>query len=263
MAGSGTNNRIISFKRANIEGPNFICYSCRRCLFRISVLILNSNRISSLLEKLDKDLAIETGMSCIQNMSEVVICPNCYNKLKRNVFPNLNIHNGLMLDEIPLELLCLTDLEQQMIALSLIFMKIKKLPTSRMRSLVDRVISVPIESSDVTNTVSKLPRRPGESEIVAVKLKKKLEFKSSYLEEYVRPKALISAVNKLKSLGNPYYQNIKVDHDFMKKIKNIVLLYQMIILLKHYYFIICIYDVSLENIERSFLISSMINRNIF
>ena len=59
-----------------------------------------------------------------------------------------------------------------MIALSLIFMKIKKLPTSRMRSLVDRVISVPIESADITNTVSKLPRHPGQSEIVAVKLKK-------------------------------------------------------------------------------------------
>ena len=65
----------------------------------------------------------------------------------------------------------LTDLEQQLIARTLIFMKIKKLPTSRMKAMLDKVISVPIEEDDVSKTISAFPRHPNDAMICAVQLK--------------------------------------------------------------------------------------------
>ena len=56
-----------------------------------------------------------------------------------------------------------------------------------MKAMFNRIIAVPIESEDVDKTLSKLPRHPDEAKICAVKLKKMLELKSAYLEEYIRP----------------------------------------------------------------------------
>ena len=42
-------------------------------------------------------------------------------------------------------------------------MKVKKLPTSRMRAMIDKVISVPIEETDVSKTNSTFPRHPDDA----------------------------------------------------------------------------------------------------
>ena len=211
------NDRFLAFKRDIVHGPNFTCHSCKRSLFKCSVRILHSTEILKLISKLDDSLLEETGLVDLSNFSDLVLCFNCYGKLNKNKFPNLNVNNGLNLDVVPPALASLKDLEQQLIALSLIFMKIKQLPGySRMRSLgPGKVISVPIETADVTKTISKLPRHPKDSEIVAVKLKKKVEYKSAYLEEFVRPKNVIDAVKELKACGNAYYQGIQIDNDFL------------------------------------------------
>ena len=77
-------------------------------------------------------------------------------------------------DPIPPELK-LTDLEQQLIALVQIFMKIKKLPKHMMNAIFDTVINVPMELEDIERTVESLPRAVEDAEIVAVKLKRKME----------------------------------------------------------------------------------------
>lgn len=125
------------------------------------------------------------------------------------------------LDEIPEEL-DLKDLEQQLIARVLIFQKIKKLPTQlRMTANFDRIISVPIESDTVSKTITQLPRHPDDANIVAVQLKRKLEMKNTHLEEYIRPKQLVRALEKLKSLGNMFYQDITINDSFMTKEDNL------------------------------------------
>ena len=65
--------------------------------------------------------------------------------------------------------------------------------------------------------VSMLPRHPDDAEIVAVKLKRKLEYKSVHLQEFIRPKTVIKALEKLKESGNKYYQNVEVNRDFTDK----------------------------------------------
>ena len=54
--------RVLAFKRDIIDGPNFVCFSCNRCLFKSSVRILKENDIAKLVAKISADLIIEAGL---------------------------------------------------------------------------------------------------------------------------------------------------------------------------------------------------------
>ena len=47
-----------------------------------------------------------------------------------------------------------------------------------------------------------------------MKLKRKLEYKSAHLEEFIRPKVVIRALEILKESGNKYYQSIEINKEF-------------------------------------------------
>jgi hypothetical protein len=143
-------DRILAFKRDIIDGPNFVCCSCKRKLFKNSVKFLHMNEISKLLQKIDDIQLQESGLESFITEPELILCHTCHNSFKSNKVPSINENNGLKLDDVPPELVCLSDLEQQLIAQLLLFMKIKKLPTTRMGAVVDQVISVPIEAEDIS-----------------------------------------------------------------------------------------------------------------
>ena len=87
-----------------------------------------------------------------------------------------------------------------------------------MKSNFDKVISVPLECEDVSKTVAQLPRHPGEAEICAVQLKRRLQLKNSHLQEYIRPQAVIKALQTLKEkFSNPFYQDIEINEGFLNK----------------------------------------------
>ena len=194
--------RFSNFKKDQIHGPNFVCFSCHRTLFIKQVKILKTKELTKLFDKVDHEfLKNEVGID--KEAEELILCHKCHNWIncKNWKLPNIHWSNGLELDEVPEEL-DIKDLEQQLIAKVLIFQKIKKLPTSRMRANFDRVISVPIGSETIGKTISKLPRHPDDANIVAVQLKRKLEMKNSHLEQYIRPKHLPKTLKKLKDLGH-------------------------------------------------------------
>ena len=209
-------DRIKAFKRDIIEGPNFVCFSCRRCHFKKSVRVIKSTNISDIMKNLESKFLQRIGLKKKIHRNDLTLCHNCLNLIRKGKLPKIHISNGLWLDKVPAELE-LKDLEQQLIARSLLFMKVKKLPTTRMKAMIDKVISVPIEQDDVSKTISELPRHPDEAKIVAVQLKRKLEMKNTHLAEFVRPAKCIKAVEKLKELGNPFYQDVRVNETFMQK----------------------------------------------
>ena len=204
-------DRIQAFKRNIIEGPNYACFSCKRVLFKRSVKILDINDITNLKSKLKTAFIRKVGLQYRRN--QVTLCHNCHMLFKKSKIPKIHYSNGLKLEKIPEELQ-LTNLEQQLIARLLLFIMIKKLPTTRMKANFDKIISVPIEEDDVSKTISALPRHPDQSKIVAVQLKRKLEMKNTHLQEFIRPAKCIRAVEKLKDLGNPFYQDVSVNKDF-------------------------------------------------
>ena len=84
--------------------------------------------ISRLVEKLNLDFVKKIGLDSDEKITNY-LCHNCHNCIRKGKVPCIHVSNGLALDEIPDEL-DLTNLEQQLIARNLIFLKVKKLPRS-------------------------------------------------------------------------------------------------------------------------------------
>ena len=209
-------DRLLAFKHNIIEGPDFVCHSCNRCLFIKSVRILSDLQLKNLKKKLDTPFLKAISFEKLEKSKQSILCINCLKLIRKKKIPSTNVSNGLQLEEVPASLK-LTDLEQQLIARNLLFLKIKQLPTSRMKANYDNVVSVPIELEDVYKTESLLPRHPNNAKIVAVQLKRKLELKNSHLQEHIRPKIVLEALETLKNLGNPFYQEIEINNEFMEK----------------------------------------------
>ena len=96
-------------------------------------------------------------------------------------------------------------------------MKIKKLPKHMMSAVVDTVINVPMEIEDIEKTVTSLPRLPDDAELLVENLKRKMSLKGSYAEAFISPPRVLAALKKLIDLGNPHYQNIKINGNFLKQ----------------------------------------------
>ena len=99
--------------------------------------------------------------------------------------------NGLQLSPIPAELSCLNLLESRLICLRLPFMKMVALPTGKQRSIHGPAVNVP---SKVDTVCDILPRLPSQSELVPLKLKRKLAYKGHYMYDYVTPQKPIEAL---------------------------------------------------------------------
>ena len=87
-----------------------------------------------------------------------------------------------------------------------------------MKASIDNVINVPIECADTSKSLLKLPRNPIDAEIVSVQLKRRLEYKKSHLEEFIRPNVVLKALETLKETGNKHYQDIEIQRGFMDSI---------------------------------------------
>ena len=88
---------------------------------------MKDNEISKLFEKLGLDFLREIGLDSQDTTTSLILCHNCLKKIKKKEVPNIHFSNGLELDDVPDELK-IADLEQQLIARTLIFLKVKKLP---------------------------------------------------------------------------------------------------------------------------------------
>ena len=185
---------------------------------------MDRSKIVALIEKCGPDLISHATAGAVNSDSDsATFCHNCCTTLKKKKCPTLSIANGMKLDVIPEELLQPTDLEQQLFARMLVFTKIVQLPCqkiapqNRMKGLTGKMINVPLEQSDISNSIKTLPRCIDDAAVVPLQLKKKKEIKSAYAEAFIRPKICIKAVQKLKELKNPHYTNVEIDENFMAK----------------------------------------------
>jgi hypothetical protein len=120
-------DRFHYFCQGTIDGPNFVCFSCKRTLFKRGVKVITNNEIPKLFEKIGVDFLRTIGLHSHDTTTDLILCHNCLSKIKKKKVPNIHFSNGLELDDIPDELK-ISDLEQQLIAKTLIFLKVKKLP---------------------------------------------------------------------------------------------------------------------------------------
>ena len=209
-------DRIKKFKAAVRYGPIFPCISCEQMMFEKGVSKLDDkilDELEAICSKTDKTLLTRVFKEKMNDERFKVsfgtssyVCHTCKKYLSRGKIPPMSAANNLSLKEIPNELL-LTELENNLIARKILFQKIFQLPKSRMASLKDKIVNVPIEEADVTKTLDLLPRTPTKGGLIEVKLKRKKKYKNYHRQEYIDVNKLYKALNFLKESGNPHYQN--------------------------------------------------------
>ena len=169
-------------------GPEFVCISCQGGFFEDQVLVFSDKRENKigphlLGESCDFE-EIEKNCYDPRNKGRFFICKSCFRDLtKKKQIPKKSIKNGLTVEALE----GYTSLENQLIAPCLHFMKIVKLPKSRMEAMRDRTVIVPLEPHDIMNTVETLPRTLEEGAVVQVDFKRMKDMKNTHQSELVRP----------------------------------------------------------------------------
>jgi hypothetical protein len=189
------------------DGLIYSCVCCKRRKFRKSVYVYDGDDLN-----IAQDL-IEGAIGELNPRQQVrgqyFICHDCKNKLckgKNAKMPALCHKNNLGLVDLEgKDELILTPLENALIARLLIFQYIVKLPKSQWAATKNKIVVVPIEEQDVTDTLKSLPRTPDEAGIIPVQLKRKVEYKNSHREEYINVDKLYKAIDTLVQSGQMKY----------------------------------------------------------
>ena len=81
------------------------------------------------------------------------------------------------------------------------------------------MISIPVSSDNVLNTINKLPRLLSEAGLIPIGLKRKQIYKNCHRKEYVDTNKIFAALDFLKSSGHPYYQFYDSFNDYESRCK--------------------------------------------
>ena len=221
--------RIAAFREDTRDGPCFPCICCQRAMFHQSV-VKYEGKVKEKIESYEGlyEKAIERIDMIPIVRNKYYLCKTCKKYLDKNQVPpmshcnNLDVDypgrkidieddDGNKIDEYVLtqedcDNLHLTDLEQSLIARSLIFLKIHKLPKSRMGCVKDKIVYVPINENDTLNTINTILRTPSEAGILPIRVKRKKEYRSSYMEEFISIPKIIGALRVLVKVRHPGYR---------------------------------------------------------
>ena len=230
--------RIENFKKAIREGPVYACWCCERNMFRDSISMVSYREARRDWENIYGKFFVEGDEAFKYEEDDVIyVCSTCKQNIKKEKSPAICYLNGLGVENIP-GYLEMNELGATLIAKNILFLKLFRLPRSRWNALKDRVINVAVENEDIEKTVDvlshsvrdrvinipicdndlqqalsdvdSLPRDFHSSAIIPVKLKRKLNFKSSVLTAYVEPNKMVDALKYLKLVGHAGYQDIQI-----------------------------------------------------
>ena len=197
--GSNISDCVSIFHKNISVGPVYVCCCCEQTWFKQSV-----SNISSL----SPEQKAKFLTSAVSVDGKQWVCCTCKNSILNNKIPKLSLLNGMCWPQKPNEL-NLFPLEERLIALRIPFMQIRELPRGRQLSIKGNIVNVPVNIQPVVNA---LPRPFDENITVAVKLKKKMSFKSHVFSENVRPTHVLVALHWLMK-NSALYKNANVDID--------------------------------------------------
>ena len=104
-------------------------------------------------------------------------------------------------------------LELRLISLRVPFMKMVALPSGKQRSIHGPAVNVP---SKVDTICTVLLCLPSETELVPLKLKRKLAYTGHYMYDYISPEKVLSALRWLKQ-NNPLYAETDINEDWLEQ----------------------------------------------
>ena len=167
-----------------MEGPTYVCFYCEQLWYKESVRWVSLVRFSGNTSNCEQEEDID---------KEGWGCRTCVKYIKEGRVPLLSRDNNMKMHEVPQELK-LHRLEERLVALRTPFMQLRELPRGGQFSIKGNVVNVP---SDVVTTIKTLPMRLEESQIIPVKFKRKLSYKTAVFTENVRPRSVVVAARWL------------------------------------------------------------------
>ena len=193
-------------------GPDYVCTCCHRMMYRKSVISCNkANYTKASADVIQK--VFNADLSYISFDGKQWVCRTCDRTLKRGNMPLQAKANGLQLCQVPPELSSLNALELRLICLRVPFMKMVALPTGKQRSIHGPAVNVP---SKVDTICEVLPRLPSQTEMVPLKLKRKVAYRGHYMYDYVTPQKPLDALRFLKA-QNPLYCDIEINQQWLEE----------------------------------------------
>ena len=202
---------ITSFHSEIKNGPDFVCTCCHRLMYSKSVVPCNLVKYSKCSDDMLK-CVFSSDLRYVCDNGNEWVCKTCDRALKQGVMPLQAKANGLQLSQIPPELSDLNALELRLICLRVPFMKMVALPSGKQRSIQGPAVNVPSKVDTICNI---LPRLPSQSELVPLKLKRKLVYKGHYMYDYITPQKLLNALEFLKT-NNPLYTDVDVNAQWLQ-----------------------------------------------
>ena len=130
--------------------------------------------------------------------------------LQKGKMPRQAKANGLGLFDIPHELSQLNEVEIRLLSRRIPFMKIVALPKGKQKAIHGPAVNVPTQLDTICNL---LPRLPNECEIIPMKLKRRLCYKSHYMYDSVHPQKIIDALKWLIQ-NNKHYCDVKLNNNW-------------------------------------------------
>ena len=137
--------------------------------------------------------------------NRIWLCYTCLRYLRRNKIPPQSNANNLKLPSTPEDLNGLTTLEERLLSQRYPFMKLLALPKGRQSAIKCAVVNIPV---DVDTVAQNLPRT--QAGFLAVKLKRKVEYKGHYSFQYIRPEKVFKALQRLRQ-NNPLYSGVTLN----------------------------------------------------
>jgi hypothetical protein len=148
---------------------------------------------------------VESAFS-VNNNSGGRLCTTCYQSVKADKIPRLCLANGLHLPEIPTELASLTRLEERLVAARHVFQTIWTVMGQHGQfRCKGGIVNVPV---CVDTTVSHLPRRFNDTNMLHLRLARRLEYQRNYADGNVRPNIVWEAARKL--MDSPLYRELEI-----------------------------------------------------
>ncbi|RXN36816.1 replicase helicase endonuclease [Labeo rohita] len=209
------------FRNVIKQGPTYVCTCCARALFSNQVKSCDRERYqknptvaSVCLTGNYVHVCSDCPDECaLENRKTEWICHCCHNTLLRGLMPDIALANKLQFTTIPPELCDLNVLERHVIAKYIPFAKIVTLPKGQQRAIKGAVISV---ASEVETTVNSLPRPRSESQLLTVKLKRRLCYQGHYQFQTLNMQKVLSALRKLKDI-HLEYKDIFINADLSEE----------------------------------------------
>ncbi len=198
------------FKKEIKQMPVFICTSCHRLLYKKGVQGFKRKNYDNVDKKVVDQVLAERFMKKSIDGKQY-ICHTCHRTLKKDKVPVQSKGNFMDLDPQPEVLQGLKPCELRLISRRIPFIRLISLPRGKQKGIKGAAVNVPADLGPVS---SLLPRLPSEAHIIPLNLKRKLEYKHSYLTDLIQPAKVMEALKYLKK-NNPLYKDLKINKQWL------------------------------------------------